>query len=325
MIAEVEHEGLRIVGYSAGGEETYFVLPEYRIAFDVGRAPREVLGADHVFLTHGHMDHAAGLAYYFSQRMFIDNPPGNLYVPQGLRPAIQKLLALWAEIDGKEPPGNIYEAIAGQDIALRRDLVVRPFAVNHPCRGPDRRSLATLGYALVEIRRKLRDEFQGLSGPEIVAQKKSGVEVTRRIELPLVAYCGDTAPGPFLELDCVRRSRVLLLECTFFEAEHRGRARAGAHMHLDDVRELLPRLENERILLTHMTRRTSIADARAHLRRALGEPGDRRVSFFMEHVRRSRRRRTPAGRPGDSAPGPASESDAVHAGARARDGGGSSK
>ena len=234
--AEFRHGDLRLLGFSAAGEETYVVAPELNLAFDVGRGQREVLAMDHVFLTHGHMDHAAGIAYYFSQRMFIDNPPGHLYAPELLVAPIQRLLRVWGEIDGHEPPAHIHPAVPGTDITLRRDLVVRPFEVNHPCRRHRRDTVHALGYAAMEVRRKLKDEYQGLTGPQIVELKNQGVEITRRIEIPLVAYCGDTAPGDFLDLEFVRRAKVLLLDCTFLEPEHRERARAGYHLHVSDLR-----------------------------------------------------------------------------------------
>ena len=73
--AEFQYDSIRLRGVSLAGEETYIVAPEMNLGFDLGRCQRDVLGVDHVFLTHGHMDHAAGAAYYFSQRMFIDNAP----------------------------------------------------------------------------------------------------------------------------------------------------------------------------------------------------------------------------------------------------------
>jgi ribonuclease BN (tRNA processing enzyme) len=102
--------------------------------------------------------------------------------------------------------------------------------------------------------------------------------------------------GPFLELDCVRRAKVLLLECTFVEPDQLDRARAGNHMHARDLPAILPRLANERILLTHLTRRTALAEARTLLRRELGDAWDERLSFFMEHRPRSRQR--PRAEPG---------------------------
>src|SRR5262245_56026609 len=145
FVAEFEHEGIRALGFSAAGEETWVAVPEMNLAFDLGRAPPEVVGLDNVFLTHGHMDHAAGVGYYFSQRMFIDNGPGNLYAPAPLIEPIRRLLAIWADFDGHEPPANLVAALPGQDIPLRRDLVVRPFEVNHPCRRYDRSVVRSLG------------------------------------------------------------------------------------------------------------------------------------------------------------------------------------
>lgn len=289
-MAEFDRDGVHLVGVSLAGEETVIIAPELNIAFDVGRAPRELLGVDHVFLSHGHMDHAAGVAYYCSQRMFLDNAPGNLYAPAPLIDPIRRLLRLWAEIDGNEPPVKLHAARPHEDIVLRKDLLVRPFAVNHTARRGSLEPIHALGFAAIEVRQKLLDEYTQLSGPQLVELKKQGVAITRRVEIPLVTYSGDTAIGPFLELDYVRDSRVLLLECTFYEPDHVERARAGNHMHISDLRKIVPHLRNPHIVLIHATRRTSLADARVRLRRELGADADR-ITFLMEH---RRRRRPPA-------------------------------
>lgn len=295
-LAELTHQNLRIVGFSLAGEETFLALPELNLAFDMGRAPREVIAIDHVFLTHGHMDHAAGIAYYFAQRWFLDNDPGNLYVAEGLRDPVQRLLRVWSEIDGHEPPARVHVVRPGEDVVLRRDLLVRPFEVNHPgpraAHGPGSNAL---GFSAIEVRHKLRPEYQELTGPQIVDLKKKGVEVTRRVEIPLVAYCGDTGPGAFFELDFVRNARILLLECTFLAAEHRERARAGAHMHLSDLKNVLPFLRNERIVLTHISRRLTTREARDILRAELAAEYEGRVCLLMDFRRRERRGPPPGG------------------------------
>ncbi|QOJ15743.1 MAG: hypothetical protein HRU75_14335 [Planctomycetia bacterium] len=288
-IAEFEHEGIRLVGSSLAGEETFVVAPELNIAFDVGRAQQELLAVDNVFLSHGHMDHAAGVAYYFSQRMFIDNQPGVVFAPEPLVDPLQRLMRLWAEIDGHEPAANIVAAVPDRDIPLRRDLVVRPFAVNHPCRRQGRPTVQALGFVAIEVRQKLKPEFVGLEGPQLIELKNRGEEITRTLELPLIAYCGDTAIGPWLDREDVRKARVLLLECTFVEPDHIDRARAGYHLHVRDLREIVPKLANERILLTHLSRRTALRDARAILCEQLGEEMAARLSFFMEFRRRGGR------------------------------------
>lgn len=294
-IAEFEYRDIRLVGTSFAGEETAIVAPELNIAFDIGRAQRELIGVDHVFLSHGHMDHAAGVAYYFSQRMFIDNEPGHLYAPAPLIESIGRLLKVWSEIDGQEPPANLHAVEPGQDVPLRRDLIVRPFEVQHPARRRRLGTIPSLGYAAIEVRQKLHDEYRELTGPQIVELKKQGVQVTRRVEIPLIAYCGDTAAGDFLDLEYVRKAKVLLLECTFVEADHRDRARAGYHMHVDDLRDVIPRLDNERIVLIHLSRRTALHQARKLVESRIGQPLGDRITFLMEH--RKRRRREPPTEP----------------------------
>lgn len=290
-LAEFCHEGLTIQGTSLAGEESFFVVPELNLAFDMGRAPREVVAVENVFLSHGHMDHAAGIAYYFAQRMFTDNEPGHLYLPAGLQAPVSALLRIWGEIDGQEAPANLHEVSPGQDVILRRDLIVRPFRVNHPCRRNQRGVIDGLGYAAIEVRRKLKKEYSALTGPQLVELKKQGVDITHRVELPLVAYCGDTSPGDFLDLDCVKNAKILLLECTFVEQEHLDRARAGYHFHLTDLRDVLPRLNNQRILLTHLSRRSIFSEAVRLLAKEIGAEAEERVTFLMD-IRHRRRRGT---------------------------------
>jgi ribonuclease Z len=238
------------------------------------------------------MDHSAGVAHYFGQRTFLDNAPGNLFAPAGLVEPLMEMLRLWADIDGREPRAIIRPAVPGEAIPIRRDLVVLPFQVNHATRRRDRAVVEGLGFSLVEVRQKLLPAFEGLSGPQLVDQKKKGVQITRRVEVPLVTYCGDTAPGDFFDLPHVRDSKVLLLECTFVEPGHVGRARDGRHIHVNDLKAILPRLRNEHIVLTHLSRRTALWQAGKIVESVVGPSEAQRIAFLMDR----RRERVPARR-----------------------------
>jgi hypothetical protein len=58
------------------GRETWFHLPPLHLAFDLGRAPTTLVSVPNVFLSHAHLDHGAGLAYWCSQRRLLRLPGG---------------------------------------------------------------------------------------------------------------------------------------------------------------------------------------------------------------------------------------------------------
>ena len=97
--------------------------------------------------------------------------------------------------------------------------------------------MPSVGYLFTEIRRKLKEEHLGLSGPEIAALRDRGTEVTRREEIPLLAYPGDCGPAIFDAVPELFRARVLLIECSFFAPEDLGRAHAYEHLHISDFAE----------------------------------------------------------------------------------------
>ena len=56
-------------------------------------------------------------------------------------------------------------------------------------------TIPSLGYVVWERRNKLKEEYHGLPGDKIRDLRLSGVEVTREVRTPLLAYTGDTSPG----------------------------------------------------------------------------------------------------------------------------------
>ena len=68
--AKLQLGAIHVIGYSVAGEETVIQVPELDVCFDVGRAPHFCLTSNILCISHGHMDHLAGIAYYLSQRHF---------------------------------------------------------------------------------------------------------------------------------------------------------------------------------------------------------------------------------------------------------------
>ena len=81
-LAHIKIDDLEIIGYSVAGEETVVAVPQLDVCFDVGKAPDQIIPINNILLTHGHMDHAAGIAYYLSQRNFCGISPGTILAPK---------------------------------------------------------------------------------------------------------------------------------------------------------------------------------------------------------------------------------------------------
>ena len=262
-----------LAGYSVAGEESVIVAPELDCVFDIGKCPREALAPNHLLLSHGHLDHAAGLPYYFGQRDFQGISGGVALVPKNLVTPLEQLLAAWGRVEGHVPPHKFVAMSDGDDYEIRRGLLVRSFATRHVA--------GSLGYSVIDVRQKLKSEFAGLTGPQIVELKKRGTEITNRLEVPLVAYLGDTGKANYSALPHVAGAAALLIECTFFDPDHLRRARAGKHLHVTDLAEVLEGMNNPHIVIIHVTRRTNMAAARAILRKTLRKDVLERITFLM--------------------------------------------
>jgi len=265
----------RVQGYSVAGEATVVQAPELDLCFDMGFCPRAALASKVVAVSHGHMDHVGGLAYYCSQRVFQGMGPGTLVCDERLAPAIKRMMDGYIDLEQQVTPYTLVPLAPEQEHEIKNNIVLRAFPVEHGC--------PAFGYAVIEKRSKLREEYAGMPQESLRELKKKGVEITRILEIPLMAYLGDTAPGPPLVREDVRRAKVIISECTFFDADHRDRARVGNHLHVDDVAEWLGVLECEALVLIHASRRTSMAQARRRLLDAAGPERAERVHFLMDH------------------------------------------
>ncbi len=265
-----------VCGYSVAGEETVVQVPELNICFDIGRAPQFSLNSDILCISHGHMDHVAGLAYYISQRHFQGLKPPTILVPYEIADAVDDMLLSWRRIERQQTPYDLIEMRPGQMYRVRKDFGIRAVRTHHG--GP------SLGYAALQIRHKLKDEYRDLDGEAIRKLKEAGTEIQYVREVPVVTYLGDTGPGPVWKDPDVVESQILLTECTFYEDDHLRTAKAGRHLHAADFAGYLPRLNCEAIVVLHVSRRTGISRAKRLLSKYCGDDaGLQRVQFLLDH------------------------------------------
>lgn len=265
----------RVQGTSIAGEATSVQAPELDVCFDMGSCPRPALASKFAAISHGHMDHIGGLAYWCSQRVFQGMGPGTIVCDTRLERPIRRMMEGFVDLEMQVTPYNLVAMQPEQEIEIKNNIAMRAFEVEHTC--------PAFGYVILEKRSKLKPEYTDLPQEKLRELKASGVEITRRLEAPLVAYLGDTSPGPWLVRNDVRTSQIVVCECTFVEPEHRQRAGIGKHLHLDDIVEWLRVLECRTLVLTHLSRRTNMAYARKRLVELVGRESASRVEFLMDH------------------------------------------
>jgi len=265
---------MHVIGYSVAGEETVVQIPELDVCFDIGRCPHFALTSNIICLSHGHMDHLAGLGYYLSQRHFQGMKPGTVLVPADLADPLENLLRCWRQVERQGTPYKLVPMSPGEVYEVRRDFVIRALETHH--------GGSSLGYSLISVREKLKPEYMGTPGPQLAEMRKRGVAIQYRTEVPLVTFLGDTTAGPVYEHPDVVNAEVLITECTFFDPTHKQRAKVGKHLHVEHLLQILPKLNNKHLILTHVSRRTSIRRAKRFLEKKLTDEQRERIIFLMD-------------------------------------------
>ncbi len=265
----------RVQGLSIAGEVTTIQVPELDVCFDMGQCPRAALSAKFCAVSHGHMDHVGGLAYYCSQRRFQGMGDATIVCDERIAPAIHRMMAGFVDLERQKTPYNLVALAPEQMVEIKNNFFLRGFHTEH--------TAPSMGFTIIEKRSKLRPEYAELPQEKLKELKDRGVEITRILEIPHIAYLGDTQPGPHLIREDVRKAQIVISECTFFEAEHKDRAKVGMHLHLDDIAEWLGVLECQALVLIHVSRRTDLGIARRRLSELCGRDRAAKVHFLMDY------------------------------------------
>src|SRR6266511_4116116 len=80
--------GIAIEGVSIAGHESFYKLPGFRTLLEFGRAPDDVVSYRTVCVTHGHLDHIAGLAHHASRRRLAGLSSLRVFVPAEVVPLV---------------------------------------------------------------------------------------------------------------------------------------------------------------------------------------------------------------------------------------------
>ncbi len=273
-VKRYEHKDLTIEGYSRAAVQTYWRVPELKIGFDLGAQPWAFMSTPQWFISHTHLDHIAALPVLAARRRMMKMDPPTIYLPEQAVEPVERMLRAFRKLDFSRMPCELVPVSDGSEVELSRELVVEAFATQH--------TITSLGYLVCERRQKLKSEYQDLAGFQIRDLKLSGVEITREVRVPLVAYMGDTAPGGLDDNPQVYDAKVLITEVTFLESDHRPEEiHKDGHTHLDDLVERQDRFRNELIVIGHFSTRYHNKQIRSLVEEALPDLLDGRLQVWV--------------------------------------------
>lgn len=240
---------------------TGLYIPELRITFEAG-AIVSCQKPDVILVSHSHSDHSICLS-----RMLSHSHPPTVFVPQETVPFVERFISASRELSchtlSSEVPltenHRLVGALPGNVYMLPGGRTMHPIRCFH--------SVPCLGYAIYQGRQKLKAEFTGLPGAEIATFRKSGVDVTESVELPLLAFLGDTTAQVF-ESPLLDNMPLVICECTFLWEEHRSNAVSTKHTFWGDLQAIVHGRPLTTFVLIHFSARYSNAEIRAFFSRA---------------------------------------------------------
>ena len=273
-VKSLPFKSLTIEGWSRAAVQTYWRIPELRIGFDLGAHPWEFMGTENWFVSHTHLDHIAALPAYVARLRMMKMEPPKIYLPEHAVDTVDKILKLFTRLDRGRMPCELIGVKPGDEIELSREQVVTVWETKH--------TVPSVGYVVWERRKKLKQEYTGLTGDQIRDIRQSGIDVTEERRLPIVAYVGDSAPAGLDNCQAAFEAQILITELTFVAPGHRKeKIHKFGHMHLDDFLGRHDLFKNELIMARHLSTRYSVKQVRHIVERAVPDMLGGRLHLWL--------------------------------------------
>lgn len=272
-LSSLKHKALTIEGYSRAAVQSYWRIPELKLGFELGGSPWAFMGTQTFFVSHAHLDHLAALPVYVARRRMMKMEPPTIYLPEQVVDSAHRLLQAWQRLDRGRMNCELVGVTPGDVIDLSREHRVTVIPTKH--------TVPSVGYIVYDVRKKLKQEYIGLKGDEIRDLRLSGNEVTAESLTPLVCFTGDTSPAGLDSHEDTFKAQILMTEMTFFRPDHRKeKIHKYGHMHLDDILDRADQFENELIILSHLSTRTTADSATRALKKRLPQSLYERIHLW---------------------------------------------
>jgi len=230
--------------------ERFFSIPELKIGLDAGgcrgRQP------PYVFLTHSHTDHSCDIPYLYSRK-----EGATIYCPKENVDYLNNYIRSEIELNAcdkiKEellPPSQLIPVDAGDNVHFGTKSNPNQYRVHvikciHavPC----------VGYLFSEKLSKLKEQYKNLTGKDLGALRKEGVEISDEFYRPLFGYIGDSHYTVLENNPIIFEYPVIIVECTFIDGETVDRANRDGHIHWTQLEPIVVSHPNNTFVLIHFS------------------------------------------------------------------------
>jgi ribonuclease Z len=249
------------IGFSKALYSTWIFYKPDHLLFDCGEGVATALGnggygIEKVLLTHGHMDHIAGLPVLLGSRaagMGDPQKPLQIYYPDGDRFVLQ--MQEYISQSFRNLPFDL-EWIAledGEKIPLRGKRYLETFRTQHI------KNQLTLGYRLMENRHRIKSTFAHLSQEDIskIARregKDAVAALNENYSAKVLLVGGDSLP---LNINDISNTEILFHEATIISAEERT---GQMHSTLDEAVQMAAAANVKSLVLYHISGRYRAAE-----------------------------------------------------------------
>lgn len=266
-------ESFELIGVSLAGCRTALYIPDLKIGFDAGFPFPFHLGTDHFFISHGHLDHSSAIPYIISQKNLNKQKPAHFFMPESLVQPLSEILELWQKIENHQYTYHFLPAIPKNRIPLNQQHFVMPFKAHH--------RIPALGYTLFQIKKSLKKDYIGQTRESIISMKSRGIAVDEIHEVPIMTFSGDSKIEFLWEEPWILNTKYLFIETTYIDdRKTREQARDWGHIHIDELIDVLPNIQSEKIILMHISSRYSDREAREIISKRIPKEYLDRVLFF---------------------------------------------
>jgi len=271
---------LTITGYSTALFSTWYFVEEWGVLFDAGDGLISALlqksrKVDHVFISHADRDHLTGLLQ-FNQ---LNARPGFPIIHYPKDSNSFRALEDFSKKFDPHVSRTVWKAVTeGDEIPIAKDLLVLPIRNGHVPADPS--VIKSLGYLVMQTRKKLKPEYAHLSGEELrqLGERIGRDNLSMELRDKVLAYSGDTPVEDGSKWD---GTKILIHEATFLGNGEGVKMRdyGNKHSTLEEVMEMVSTLQLGQLILGHFSSRYSSVE----IDRAVREMCDKYAISFPVH------------------------------------------